>query len=185
MSGRTIFSIVEGDGEVAALPVLLRLIEPDAQVLRPFRCPRQRLQRDDELRRVLENARLRTAATDLVLLLLDADDDPPCPAGPELLARAQAVVPDRQVRVVLACREFESWFLGALPSLAGRRLIPRDVGPIDAPEQIRGAKERLGQLMGRRYSPTVDQPAFAALFDRNMARHHCPSFDKLLRDLGH
>ncbi|HEX5012108.1 MAG TPA: DUF4276 family protein [Planctomycetota bacterium] len=185
MTDRRIACIVEGDGEVAGLPILLRRIEPDASVDRPWRCPKGKLGRHEELARALEFARRKTSAADLILLLQDADDQAPCLEAPLLLDRARSAAPDRQVRVVMAKREFEAWFLGALPSLRGLRGIAADAPAVAAPEDIRGAKERLGSLMGRRYSPTTDQPAFCDRFDIELARRNCPSFDKLLRDLGH
>ena len=115
---------------------------------------------------------------------MDCDDDDPKILGPELLARAKKVRPDRFVSVVLAKREFESWFLAAAESLRGHRGLPKDLqAPLD-PESIRGAKEWLATRFEprRRYVETVDQPALAKLFDLLQARR-APSFDKLFRDV--
>lgn len=185
MTSGPIFCIVEGDGEVESMGGLLRRIEPVRRVLRPWRRKRQRLVKPGMLEIDVEFASRRLAGKGTILVLLDADDDLPCVLGPHLLARARAVTAVEDVRVVIARREYEAWFLGALESLRGKRGIPLDAPIVDDPESVRGAKELLGRLMGRRYSPTIDQPAFTALFDMDIARKRCPSFDKLLRDLGH
>ena len=78
-------AIVEGAGEVAALPILLRRINawrtPDAhlQALPPIRVHRDRfLNRDDEFHRHLLLAAAKCGEKGWILVLLDADDD--CPA---------------------------------------------------------------------------------------------------------
>ena len=78
-------SIVEGDGEVVALPVLLRRLNdwltPDlyVDVLHPIRVRKDRfLNRVDEFRRHLLLARGKAGAGGWILILLDSDDD--CPA---------------------------------------------------------------------------------------------------------
>jgi hypothetical protein len=86
---------------------------------------------------------------------------------------------------VLANREFKGWFLGAKESLRTKRGISQDACAPPDPEAIRGAKERLSDNMvgGRRYLEVDDQPAFAAMMDLRQARAHCPSFDKLCREI--
>ena len=87
--------------------------------------------------------------------------------------------------MVLARREFESWFLSAGESLRGERGLKKDLEAPDDPESVRGAKEGLNQRMvpGRVYSETLDQPALAALFDLDAARR-TDSFDKCWREVG-
>jgi hypothetical protein len=74
-------------------------------------------------------------------------------------------------------------FLAAAESLRARFRSPvESPAPAEA-EEIRGAKEWLRErLSGGRYSPTVDQPALAAIFDLRQARA-APSFDKLWREM--
>lgn len=184
MESGPIQCIVEGDGEVEALPVLLRRLVPARAVLRPWRGKRNRLMKAGELEKVVDFAHRRIGASGTLLVLLDSDEDLPCELGPRLLERIKKCGSVHDVRVVLARHEFEAWFLGAIESLRGKRGIPIDAAPVDDPEAIRGAKEALGKLMGRRYSPTTDQPAFSQLFEVEASRHRCPSLDKLLRDLG-
>jgi hypothetical protein len=86
--------------------------------------------------------------------------------------------------VVLACQEFETWFIAAARSLRGKRGLPEDLEIPDLPEGIRGAKEWLRNRMPkhRPYAETVDQPALAAEFDLQEARR-APSFDKCFRSI--
>ena len=53
------------------------------------------------------------------------------------------------------------------------------------PEEIRDAKGYLTRQMidSRTYVEVDDQPAFADRFDLQLARQHCPSFDKFVRDV--
>lgn len=187
-----IVAIVEGHGEMDAVPILLsRIAEAvaptaDVEVLPPIRVERNRVVRPEELERVVELA-ARTVATDgSILVLLDADDDCPAELGPELLQRARAARPDRAIRVVLAKAEYEAWFLAAVASIAGRHDIDEHATPPDAPEGIRDAKRWLTARMpfGRSYRPTRDQASLTEYFDLDAARRAAPSFDKLWRDVS-
>ncbi|HSR91007.1 MAG TPA: DUF4276 family protein [Gemmatimonadales bacterium] len=183
--------IVEGHGEVEAIPVTIRrianLVAPKLalKIHPPFRVPRKRLVKPDELERSVELAARRAGINGAILIVLDGDDDCPAAVGPELLARAQKARSDIPIRVVLAKREFEAWFLASAKSLRGRRGLARDLEAPSDPEAIRGAKEWLTARMGtrQRYVETLDQPALAAVFDLESARKGSPSFDKLVRDI--
>jgi len=135
-----------------------------------------------ELERIIELGARKLAGTGSILVLVDADDDLACVLGPSLQARAARARPDLLSAVVVANREKESWFLASIESLAGRRGIPADVQAPEAPDAIRGAKERIAGCMDRPYSEVTDQPALAALFDLDLARSRSPSFDKLVRE---
>lgn len=180
--------IVEGQGDVGSLPIILRRIAQaegvfDLQIRGPYRVPRMRLVRAGEIERAVDRAARSLNGAGGVLVVLDADDDLPCRLGPELLGRATHARRDRLCRVVVANREKEAWFLAALGSLRGRRGVPEHARPPAAPETVRGAKEFLSTVMGRPYSAVADEAAFAALFDLQLARREAPSFDKLWRDL--
>lgn len=186
----TLVPVVEGQGEVQALPVLLRrlvtAIDPQTAVTvaKPLRVSRGSLLKVGELERYVELAARSAEGEGRVLVLVDADDDCAAELGPQLLARAQERRPGHPISVVVAVKEFEAWFLAAAASLAGRRGLPPDLTPPPQPEGIRDAK---GWLQGQRidglaYSPTVDQPALAATLDLDLARANSPSFDKLWRE---
>jgi hypothetical protein len=187
---RVVVSIVEGDGEVAALPVLLRRIgvwlspEVPATISQPIRVRRDRfLNRHEEFRRHLLLAADKTGEDGWILVLLDADDDCPAEVGPHILERARAVVPHRSVSVVLANREYEAWFLAAAESLDGRRGFSLEKLAGFEPERLRNAKGWLGDRMaGGKYRETTDQPAFSAMMDLKQAFDLSRSFRKLCHE---
>jgi hypothetical protein len=145
-----IISIVEGHGEVEAVPLLIRRIAleqcvPPVSVItpRPIRVSRSKLVQPGELERAVTLALHQIDGDGAVVVVLDADDDGPATIGPVLLARAQVMAASRAnvpVRVVIAKAEFEAWFLAAAISLRGRRGLPEDLQPPDAPESKRDAK---------------------------------------------
>jgi hypothetical protein len=188
MSRITIATVVEGQGEVDALRVVLRRIAEtfghwDLDLPTPYRMTRSRLVRPGGIEIAVAAVAPRIGPRGGVLVLLDADDDIPCQLGPELLSRARQARSDQRLSVVLAKSEFESWFLAAAGSLAGCRGLPDPLrGPAD-PEGIRDAKKWLTDRMaGHPYKPTVDQAPLAARFDLALARAGSASFDKLWRD---
>lgn len=184
-------TIVEGHGEVEALPILLRRITEQVapglslQLPRPIRVNRQRVLKAGELERAVELAARLGQTGDGVLILLDGNGDCPGRLGPKLLRRAAEARPDRTIRVVLAASEYEAWFLAAARSIAGRHGIDATVAPPAEPEAIRDAKGWLSGHMrtGQRYRATLHQPALTAIFDLDAART-APSFDKLWRDVN-
>ena len=187
----TIASIVEGKGEVEAVPILLRRvaseISPNIHVnaLPPIRVQRNQILKEGQLERTVElAARQIGTGQGRILILLDSDDDCPKQLADEILRRACAARRDQHIRVVLAKREYETWFLAAAHSIAGRREIDESTTPPAEPESVRGAKEWLSRRMPANcaYSPTRDQPALTAVFDMAAARS-APSFDKLWRDV--
>lgn len=184
----TIASIVTGEGEIEAVPLLIRRIAHElapglhVHAPRPQRVPESRLVKPGELERRVEFAARQAPG---VLVVLDCDDGCPAQEGPALLRRAQAVRPSVPVEVVLARREFETWFLAAAESLAGRRgLLDTLVAPPE-PEAIRGAKEWLRRHMkpGHAYREVLDQPKLTHAFDMSTARKRSDSFDVLFRRL--
>ncbi len=186
---KTLSLIVEGDGEVEALPVLVRRIaailspELHLNIPRPVRVQRSKIRKPDEMEKAIQLAAAKGGRGAGILILLDADDDCPAVLVPELTRRAQNCRADLPISVVLACREFESWFIAAVDSLRARLRNQEDVAVPPLPEEIRGAKEWLRQRLARgRYSPTVDQPSLAAIIDLELARR-APSFDKLWREV--
>lgn len=186
-----IVTLVEGHGEVAAVPILVRriaeILSPGliVEMPRPIRVKRQRLLKDDELERAIEFAARQAGTGGRILILLDADDDCPGYLGPEILRRAKAARGDREIRVVLAKAEYEAWFLAAANSIAGLRGIDSTTTAPPNPESIRNAKGWLSNHMpaGRSYRETLDQPALTTAFDLTSARS-ATSFDKMWRDVS-
>lgn len=185
-----IIPIVEGHGEVQAVPILLRRIAAkimpgeSVRIPPPVRVRRQRVVRTGELEQAVEVAVKVSGPDARILILLDANGDCPAELGPALLQRAEAVRSDRTIRVVLAKSEYECWFAAAADSISGHCRIASKVAPPDDPEAIRDVKHWLSKRMPphRPYNPRRDQPALTKLFDLDAARH-APSFDKLRRDV--
>ena len=167
-------------------------LRPDAfaNTLRPIRQPRDRLilNKEECLNRSLSLAtsKLRQIdaqpAASLILVLCDADED----CAKVLAEKMQKIATANSflyaVSTVLAVREYETWFVGAASSLE-RFLNLTSAIPVD-PEQS-GHKKRWieDRFRGTRYSETIDQPRMTAEMDLDLCRDHCPSFDKLCRDI--
>ena len=185
----TIVAIVEGDGEVEAVPILIRRIAavetpgvfPD--VPKPNRVQRGRILKPGGIEPYVELAALQGGPDGGILILLDADDDCPRDLAPEILRRATEARGDRRIQVVLAQREYEAWFLSAADSLAGNRGLREDITAPGDPESIRGAKEWLTRQMprGRSYRARLDQPELTKGFDLERARRSAASFRKMWR----
>jgi hypothetical protein len=181
--------IVEGYGEVEAVPVLVRRIAErlghlPAQVQLPIRVPKGKMVKPEEFARSLKLAVGKLGGVGAILVLLDSDGECPAELGPRLQRMAYGVIPNVPIAVVVAHQEFEAWFLATAESLGGKRELPQPLGPPSRPEAVRDAKGWLTSHMpsGRSYSPTIDQPALAAVMDIDAARS-APSFDKLYRDV--
>ncbi|WP_082524478.1 DUF4276 family protein [Pseudorhodoferax sp. Leaf274] len=183
-------SIVEGDGEVAALPILLRRLAsecvPAASVsaLPPIRVRRDRfLNKEDEFRRQLLLAAAKCEDQGWILVVLDADDDCPKDLGADIYQRAQQVIPHRRLSVVLANREFEAWFIAAAHSLQGMRGFNIAADAHIEAERPRDAKGWMREHMrSGTYRELVDQPAFASTFDLQQAHDNSRSFRKLCKE---
>ncbi len=182
-----VICIVEGDGEVAALPILLRRIAQQytpsvfPELPKPIRVRRDRfLRRDDEFRRHLLLAAGQCGQDGWILVLLDADDDCPVDLSVEIVQRARECVPHRAVSVVVASREYEAWLIAAAASLHGYRgfeCVPDDA--VD-PDRLRNAKGWIKARMGGAgYGEMTDLPAFTARMDVEQAYHRSRSFRKL------
>jgi len=182
-----IASIVEGDGEVASLPILLRRLaewrtpEDYPIVLPPIRVRRDRfLNRNEEFHRHLQLAAAKCGEDGWVLILLDADDDCPAVLGSDIFQRAQNCVPHRPISVVLANREYEAWFIAAAESLNGCRGFVFNPDNAPEPETPRNAKGWIkSHISNGVYGETTEQPAFTARMDLQRAFERCRSFRKL------
>ncbi len=186
----TIATVVEGYGEVPSLPKLLYRLAAhhsihNLRTPKPWREPRDRLIKIGGIEQVVSTVAAHVNSAGGVLVVIDADDDCPAQLGPALLQRAQNARPDIPVKVVLAKREFEAWFLTAAPSLAGVHGLAPDLPIPSDPESIRGAKEWLAdhRLESRTYKPTIDQKLLVSAFDIDMSRKNSDSFDKFCRDV--
>lgn len=182
--------IVEGHGEMEAVPILIRRLaarhypELTTVIPKPVRIPRSKVFKTGELERAVELAVRSIGGQGAIFIILDSDDDCPAELGPALLRRVSQVFRHVPIAVVLAKHEFEAWFLAAAASLRGKRGLISNIDPPNEPEAIRGAKEWLHDRMqsGKTYRSKRDQPALTALFDLEQARQ-VDSFDKCYRDI--
>lgn len=179
--------IVEGDGEVQAVPILLRRLaqwrtpESVAEVSPPIRVRKDRfLNRDAEFQRYLQLAAAKCGDDGWILILLDADDACPAEVASQIRGRANACIAHRPISIVLAKREYEAWFIAAASSLDGKRKFSLSATVAIDAETPRDAKGWIGAgIAGRAYSEITDQPAFSALMDLQQAFDGSRSFRKL------
>ncbi len=198
MTGRLrVDPIVEGDGEVACIRILLERIWGELlggkyiDVLQPIRQPRDRLLKPDGvvLRHSIELAlgKLRNPPIpgdpSLILILLDSEGARPGCLAPSLLEKASFGIPtNRDIACVLAHSMYETWFVAAADSL-GDYL---NLAPGGLPDQTEGKhgkswiKERFRKS---KYQETRDQPAMTRAMNLSSCRSRSSSFDKLCREL--
>lgn len=187
--------IVEGHGEVEAVPTLIHRVaenyyttnlNPELVIVTPIpiRVKRNRVVKVGELEKKVELAARKIKGQGAILIILDSDDDCPAKLGPELLHRASQVRSDLPIAVVLAKHEFEAWFLAAAESISGKRGLKCDLQPPNDSEAIRDAKGWLSQQMeiNTKYSETTDQLTLTKNFNLRQARQ-ADSFDKCYRDI--
>ena len=182
--------IVEGHGEVQALPVLLRRLLDEAkawtvQIGRPLFKQRNKLVRKHSLTQIVEVAR-RQHACEAILIVFDGDKDCPKELGPKVQEWAKAAAPELPCEVVLPHREYEAWFLAAIESLRTHDLIKDDAAPHPDPERPYDAKGRLQQRIteGIAYSPPSHQAGLSASFSLEHAYRRSRSFRKLTTSFG-
>lgn len=168
--------IVEGYGEIEAVPQLVRRIawdnaRPTPVVGPPYRVHASSfLNFDHEFKKAIGLSAGKAAANGgVVLIILDCEDGCPATLGPEIERQARNVRADVNYVVCLACREYETWFMVAAPSLAGKSGLPANLAVPPSPEKFRDAKGWLRQQMADGYTERTDQIALTAQFDLQMA----------------
>ena len=170
--------IVEGYGEVEAVPILLRRIAEMTclglllKINHPIRVKVGSFLNDDGYfkKQITLTAAKAAQSGGFVLILLDCEDSCPAILGPKTLEKAKTVRSDVNYVVVLAYREYESWFLASASSLRGIYGFPLDLEPPTDVEAIRDAKGWLGSRMDRKYDVATHQLEFTIRFDISKAR---------------
>lgn len=186
-----IYPIVEGHGEVTALPVLLRrLLHQHAECYamqpgEPVRRNAFEFRREDTVHKAVKLAMSQPDCV-AVLLLFDGEDDCPAELGAQVRAWAQKAAGDMPCEVVVAYREYETWFLASIESLRGQCRIAMDASAPADPEAKRNAKGELEDFMprGASYSPAIHQQKLSAAFDMALAHRRNRSFRKLTKAVG-
>jgi len=178
--------IVEGDGEVSAVPALLRKVlwqgmRYDIQIARPKNANgRSNLTKAGGLERFVRYA-WKEPDCGAILVLVDAESDCPLDIARDFSSRILAMGVLFPVVIVIANYMYEAWFLASLSTIAGHLDLPSGLEPPENPEAIRDPKAWIQRQFppGRAYKETQDQEAMTHLLDLNVAR--CArSFQRLL-----
>lgn len=197
-----IVPIVEGDGEVEAVPVLLRRLLEERQewgvrVAKPKNARGiTNLARDvRQVERFLRYAATVPGAS-AILVLVDSDSDCPMERALSFALCAEALDLPLPVAIAVAKCEYEAWFLASVETLAGRPLKSKgghERGGIIAgaafeadPEGVRDAKGRLSDLMPANcaYKETLDQAPLTQIMDLEPVRNRSRSFRRMDSALG-
>lgn len=178
--------IIEGHGEVEAVPVLIRKVLHhhnyfDAVEILPHR----RKGMPNALPDFEKNFKMALEEADAILLLLDFDCkecDCVVQSSAYFYQQAKRLRADMPFKVAFLVKEFETLFL-ANPEATRKVLpkIPADLPfPIE-PESVRGAKEWLSKAMpsGIAYKETVHQVKIVSQLDLDHLHEHSPSYRHL------
>lgn len=190
-----IFPIVEGHGEVTALPLLIRRIihekfgEYNFDVISPYRLSRTSIGSfNDKLLNAVKFGGLKlTGEAGGVLIVADADDDCPLLMSSRFRQFCERHNFDFPVGFVLANKEYETWFISSGESMRAHQWVRGNASSHPRPEEVRGAKEFFRNRIlidGKSYSETVDQVKYTAMIELDLVTERCRSFRKLVKELG-
>jgi len=189
----SIFSVVEGHGELESVEILIRKIANAGSCQRAFLCLKpMRVRRDLFLKCDAEGEfgkKLQVAAKHirgkegLILILLDAEEDCPAELADRIRSGAAPLIGDVQLSVVLAKRMFENWLAASAHTLTKNERFRKELTAPEKPEEISGKTWIKRSLLPYvAYSEPVDQPAFTRLLDPEAASR-CRSFRKLTKEI--
>jgi len=181
-----IVPIVEGDGEVTAVPVLLtkilwQLPRYDIQVARPKSANgRGNLTKEGGLEKFIRYSWKERDCGEIVVLL-DADKECPLSLAQDLTRRVEAIGVLFPVVIVVAKRMYETWFLASIATIAGHLDLPNDLIPPPNVEDVPNPKAWIEEHFppGRAYKETQDQEAMTKLMDIDLASS-ARSFQRML-----
>ncbi len=187
-----LLTLVEGPGDVAAVPVLLTKLLKQAQrydwapakpiIVKGLAPLRRRLSDFAELLRM----KMAAGQCHGALVLLDLEDDCPRAEAWALAADLAAFRLPYPVAVVFAYREYEEWLVASLASITPHTPLIKDETRRDYTiEAKRGVKEWLTKQMpyGHIYRETTHQEAFTYHLDPTLALE-CRSFQRLVDALA-
>jgi hypothetical protein len=190
----TILLVVEGYGEVRAVPRLFRrLLHEKFQVYslegKPFRCTKDSMTADpNEFKNVFEIPRSDPGVM-AVLFLFDADKDCARDHVPAMRQWAEEAGQDIPCEIVMIRQEFESWFLAAVDSLRGKKGILETASFPGDSEANRDAKKILSRFydpasrLFPTYSEQRDQEALVEVLDLDLAYRNAPTFRRFVHAL--
>jgi hypothetical protein len=185
-----IVPIVEGYGEVAAVPALLRKIlgqatRYDIQVARPKNANgRGNLTKEGGLERFIRYAWMERDCG-AILILIDSEGECPLDLAKALSKRVNDMGVVYPVVIVIAHSMYEAWFLASMATISGHSGLPADLQTPADSELIGNPKAWINEhfLGGRAYKETQDQEAMTHLIDLDLARN-ARSFRRLLHAIG-
>ena len=189
----TIVPVVEGPGDVAALPELLgrilleRFNRTDvivAQGKSGVVTANGRQKLESKLENFLQHAQNKPEC-DAILVLLDADDDCPVNLAQGILKRCEQLGLTSPVEIVCAHREYESWFLASLDTIKGQRGISDTAALSHGAEDVQNPKQWITDQMppGQAYKETTHQASLTQHIDLGMAHSNSRSFRRLCHAL--
>lgn len=185
----SIACIVEGEGEVQSVPVVIRRIGYELEiplyvdVCQPIRVSKSSLVKVGGLEKWVEVGARLAGPHGGVVVLVDADGDCPKMLAGLLRDRAEAARRDLRIAVIVAVREFEAWFVAAAQSLSGKNGLVNSLSPPSHPEDLGDAKGWIKQhTFSHRYRETIDQPRLAGSFSLSQALA-CRSFRKFHKEI--
>jgi hypothetical protein len=178
--------IVEGDGEVEALPLIWRSLCPSVPLIGPpYRLPRYKALdhagnvRAKEWERAFQLLQMKGATC--VLAVMDADDICPKQQAPIIKNDLEGLIETLRIGLklgfCLAEPEYEGWFLAGADFL--------DLGSPVTPPLPRDCKGEVKRRLEGRYSPVVDQPSLTSklLPHLKVVAARSSSLDKLIREI--
>jgi len=186
-----IVPIVEGTGEVGAVPILVRKLlgemgRWDIEVVTPKNAhSRNNLLKVGGIERFIQ---LVASESDRcgILVLLDADKQCAVELATGLAERIRRSGCSHPAVVVCATREYEAWFLASLESLVGRDIggkpgLPDGLVYDGEVEDLPNAKEWLSKHFpgSRAYKETLDQPPLTHHIAMDLALRRSRSFRRL------
>ena len=184
--------VVEGDGEVASLPLLLRRwmgacgTTPPVTLSKPLNAlGRGNLLKHGGIERFARLAAM-TPGTDGILVLVDAETECAICLASQLAQRVRATQLSVPVAVVAAVPMYEAWLVASASTLAGRAIkgkpaLPNTVTSLPTAENLSNPKQWIVNRLprGRGYHEPQDQPAMTAWIDLGVVAASCRSFRRL------
>lgn len=184
-----IIPIVEGDGDISAVPILIRrlLAEYFNEYSWDVGTPKRAHSLPAFRKKLGQFIQYAQSESDCgaILILLDLDDGCPKEQAQQLAIDIQKEYRQCPILIVLAHREYESWFLSSAEMLAGKYSLSVDLVAPDNPEHLRDAKGWLTKNMpaGLIYKETTHQPAMTNLIDFDLTMERSRSFRRLVHAL--
>ncbi|MEW6211610.1 MAG: DUF4276 family protein [Acidobacteriota bacterium] len=182
-----IVPIVEGPGEVAAVPILFqKILKPlrryDIQIARPYKAKgRDNLKKKGGLEKFIEAA-CKERDCGAIFIVFDAEDESYCKLAKDFSTRVNALWVRYPVVIVVANRMYENWLVASIETIAGQFGLPAGLSPPEDVESIKNAKRWLNDHFPKdqAYKETIHQEAMTRLLDIELAATRSRSFRRFL-----